>query len=111
MPAPSASRSPAVNGSRTIEQEYLNSTLKLLPSVKEENPHLKQSVGNAIFMFVEKTKGSELAPKITGMLIDLTIPEIQHFLANYNEFIKKVNEAAHMLDQMQQQMTPGEAKE
>lgn len=39
-----------------------------------------------------------MAPKITGMLIDLNLDEIQAYLQNYQEFKKKVSEAAILLD-------------
>lgn len=85
------------SGQDPTVQAFYNNTLKIVPSVKADNPHLKQSVGNAIFDFVTKLKGSALAPKITGMLIDLPLEETQHFLSNYAEFTKKVDEAARLL--------------
>lgn len=93
MPGQNATQDPTANS-------YYANTLKLVPSVKAENPHLKQQVGNAIFDFVTKLKGAQLAPKITGMLIDLPLEETQHYLSNYTEFIKKVEEAARLLNQM-----------
>lgn len=50
-----------------------------------------------------------MAPKITGMLIDLNIDEIQTYLTNYTEFVKKVGEAANLLNEMSKtpQVTPG----
>lgn len=33
-------------------QAYYQKTAKIVPSCKADNPHLKQSVGNAIFDFV-----------------------------------------------------------
>ena len=58
---------------------------------------------------MQTVKGRELAPKITGMLIDLNLDEIQAYLTNYNEFLKKVSEAASLLTEMSkaQQQTPG----
>jgi hypothetical protein len=82
------------------EQRFYMQTSKLVPSVKAENPHMKQQVGNAIFDFVSKIKGPDLAPKITGMLIDLNLEEIQAYLTNYREFLKKVTEAANLLTEM-----------
>ena len=78
-------------------QAYYQKTAKIVPSCKADNPHLKQSVGNAIFDFVTQLKGPELAPKITGMLIDLPLNETQSFLTNYGEFRQKVEEAATLL--------------
>jgi hypothetical protein len=76
---------------------FYQKTAKIVPSLKADNPHLKQSVGNAIFDFVTQLKGSELAPKITGMLIDLPLNETQTFMTNYGEFRQKVEEAATLL--------------
>jgi hypothetical protein len=75
---------------------YAN-TIKLVPSVVAANPHMKQQVGNAIFDFVTKLKGSQFAPKITGMLIDLPHEDIKGFLQNYAEFHKKVEAAGNLL--------------
>lgn len=58
---------------------------------------MKQQVGNAIFDFVQTLKGREQAPKITGMLIDLNLEEIQSYLTNYRVFQKKVEEASQLL--------------
>jgi len=63
------------SGQDPVVRNFYDATLKLVPSVKAENPHLKQQVGNAIFDFVTKLKGAALAPKITGMLIDLPLEE------------------------------------
>jgi len=85
-----------------------------VPSVKAENPHMKMQVGNAIFDFVQTLRGQNMAPKITGMLIDLNLDEIQAYLTNYREFQKKIGEAATLLDSMSkaaaQQQTPGGAQ-
>merc|ERR1712086_1234810 len=102
---------PAVGGQAPVQMPqtqdpaaaaFYAKTHKIVPSVKADNPHLKQHVGNAIFDFVTQLRGQSLAPKITGMLIDLPLEETQMYLMNYPEFVKKVNEAANLLTQMQQ---------
>lgn len=102
---------PAVGGQAPVQMPqtqdpaaaaFYAKTHKIVPSVKADNPHLKQHVGNAIFDFVTQLRGQALAPKITGMLIDLPLEETQMYLMNYPEFVKKVNEAANLLTQMQQ---------
>jgi len=86
---------------------FYNQTKNIVPSVKADNPHLKQHVGNIIFDYVTQLRGKDLAPKITGMLIDLPLQEIHLYLTNYNEFQKKVHEAANLLQsQMGQAPTP-----
>lgn len=86
------------------EQNFYAKCTKLVASVKPENQHMKQTVGNAIFDFVQQLTGQELAPKVTGMLIDLSHQEIQLYLQNYTEFQRKVNEAGGMLQGMQPKM-------
>ena len=70
---------------------------KLLPSVTEKNPYLKEQVGNLIFDFVCHIIGSEKAPKITGMLIELPVPQIKQYLQSYEALQMKVNEANTLL--------------
>jgi hypothetical protein len=40
-------------------------------------------LGNTIFEFVANLKGRDVAPKITGMLINLKINEIHTYLMSY----------------------------
>ena len=86
----------------TPGQRYVMATAKFIPAVTEKNPHMKEQVGQCIFDFIQMLVGPEKAPKITGMLIDLPLEETQMYLMNYPEFVKKVNEAANLLTQMQQ---------
>lgn len=84
----------------TIEQAFYEKSMKLVPSVRPENHYLKTSVGNVIFDFVCKAKGQAVAPKITGMLIDLPLDEIRIYLTNYTEFMRKVHQASDLLENM-----------
>ena len=65
----------------------------MLPAVQERNPNLKDQVGQIIYDYIEKMLGQERAPKITGMLIDLPIPEIQRYVTNFNLFAERVHQA------------------
>jgi hypothetical protein len=47
-----------------------------LPAVVDENPNYREQVGTVLYEFVGQLVGSEKAPKITGMLIDLPIAEV-----------------------------------
>ena len=51
-----------------------------------------------IYEFVEKIAGEDKAPKITGMLIDLSIEEIRGYLGDYGKLEEKVREAKSLLD-------------
>lgn len=63
------------------------------------NPNYRQQVGNCIYDFVLQQVGAEQAPKITGMLIDLPIDEIKNYMANFEMFTKKVEEARKLIMQ------------
>ena len=56
----------------TIDQLYLKACQSILTRVVVENPTYKELVGNTIYNFVLKNAG-HLAPKVTGMIIDLPI--------------------------------------
>ena len=55
------------------------------------NPGYKNTVGSTIFEFVTKIVGPNYAPKITGMLIDLPITDIQKYCTDYDLFVHRVN--------------------
>ena len=50
------------------------------------NPQYKQTVGGAIFEFVQNLVHG-YAPKVTGMLIDLPVAEIQKYMVNFDLFL------------------------
>ena len=58
---------------------------------------IKEAVGEAIYQFVEQITGEEDAPKVTGMLIDLPIQDLESLISNYANFSIKVNEGLHLL--------------
>lgn len=72
---------------------------KLLPSVSERNPYLKEQVGHLIYDFVQGIIGVEKAPKITGMLIELPVPQIKEYLTSFEALQVKVTEANNLLQQ------------
>ena len=73
-------------------------TSQILPAIVAENPNYKQQVGTVIYEFVNKLVG-EKAPKITGMLIDLPISDIQLIMQNYDLFKTRVAQASELLAQ------------
>lgn len=78
---------------------YVQQGYKLLPSVTDKNPYLKEQVGHLIYDFVQGIIGVEKAPKITGMLIELPVPQIKEYLSSYEALQIKVNEANNLLTQ------------
>ena len=89
----------APSGGQGSVQNYLVRTQKLLPAVDERNPHLKGQVGECIYDFIVEMIGAELAPKITGMLIDLPVNQIKQYLQSYDALSMKVHEARDHLTQ------------
>lgn len=67
----------------TPEQKYQFAAGKILPSVNEKNPYLKEQVGQTIFEFVGLMVPAERAPKITGMLIELPVDQIKGYLTSF----------------------------
>lgn len=79
VPQPLPMLSPAggvVPSSNPMSGNYYAATVPILSSVCEMNPVYKQTVGGAIYEFVQAIVGGQHAPKITGMLIDLPVNEI-----------------------------------
>ena len=78
---------------------YVQQGYKLLPSVTEKNPYIKEQVGHLIYDFVQGIIGVDKAPKITGMLIELPGPQIKEYLGSYEALQIKVTEANNLLNQ------------
>ncbi len=49
------------------------------------NPNYKQKVGSAIYELVQNLSSN--APKVTGMLIELPVPQIRTYLVNFDIFL------------------------
>lgn len=74
----------------------------MLPAIVPQNPNLKQFVGEFIYEYVEKFVGEDLAPKITGMLIDLPLDEIKGYLYDFFKLQQKIYEASQILKSIPQ---------
>ena len=82
----------------TIDQRYVMTTNVIQPAIIPENPNYKEQVGTVLYEFVAQLVGPR-APKITGMLIDLPINDIQLILQNYDLFKTRVGQASDLLAQ------------
>jgi hypothetical protein len=80
-----------------LPQQYAQKGIFLLPAVVKTNPNYKNQVGEFIFEYVERIAGEQKAPKITGMLIDLPIEEIQGYLQDFSKLEEKIREADALL--------------
>jgi RNA recognition motif-containing protein len=83
----------------SIQHRYMQAAMQLLPSVQERNPYVKEQVGHLIFDYVEQIQGKDKdkAPKITGMLIELPLPQIRQYMQSYEVLQARVEEANRLL--------------
>merc|ERR1712023_187652 len=94
---PQMPQAPMPQQQMTPAMEYLAKAQQILPAVQEKNPYLKEQVGHVIFEYVRNIIGSEKAPKITGMLIELPVPQIQQYMQSYEALQHRVHEANNLL--------------
>ena len=71
----------------------------MIPGIVVNNPNIKQFVGDFIYEYVEKFVGEELAPKITGMLVDLPLEKIKSYICDFYNLRQKIYEAREFLTQ------------
>lgn len=83
--------------SLTMDQKYMLTTSQILNAIVPENPAYKDQVGTVLYEYVNHLVGAK-APKITGMLIDLPINDIQLILQNYDLFKTRVSQANDLLN-------------
>ena len=62
------------------------------------NPHYKLTVSDAIIEFV-KSLVQGYAPKVTIMLTDLPVAEIQKYMVDFDLFLQRVSQATTLLEQ------------
>ena len=60
-----------------------------------------EKIGEEIYTYVQKMAGDENAPKITGMIIDLPMEELEKSVATWKEFEEKVREGMDLLKEDQ----------
>lgn len=90
-------------GQNPIVMQYMQTCPRLVPSITEKNPYLKEKVGEAIFPIIRSMVGTERAPKITGMLIELPVDQIKAYMSNFDNLHCKVKEASDLIDQSDKQ--------
>tara|TARA_B100000780_G_scaffold270750_1_gene230912 strand:+ start:559 stop:885 length:327 start_codon:yes stop_codon:yes gene_type:complete len=103
MPPQAPMGAPAMQASSPIAAQYLGVTSKLIPSITERNPYLKERVGEAIFPFIKNLVGNDRVPKITGMLIELPVEQIKQYMCSYENLCCKVKEADDLINQSESQ--------
>jgi hypothetical protein len=99
MSMPPVSTNMGTNPKDEVQVAYLAKTMPILPAILSENPNYQQHVGSCIFPYVQSVCGPDLAPKITGMLIDLPITEIHAFMKDYYVMVERIRQAKDLLEQ------------
>lgn len=69
----------------------------------------RELIGNAIYETVEKVIGTEAAPKITGMIIDLSDLDLIPAVSSLESLSAKVREAYNLLQQILRQQASSSA--
>ena len=98
MMPPQAPMPNAMQAQNPVAAQYLGVTSKLIPSITERNPYLKERVGEAIFPFIKNLVGNDRVPKITGMLIELPVEQIKQYMCSYENLCCKVKEADNLIN-------------
>ena len=95
---------------QSIDQRYLAECARILPSIVPENPTYRDNAGTVFYQYVIQAVGQQLAPKVTGMLIDLKIEEVRQMMTDFNLFSTRVNQANEVLKR-QQAASMGQAQQ
>ena len=61
----------------SLKQMFRSATNEVIQDIVPEDADYKLKSGTVLYDFVQKLVGDVKAPKITGMLIDLPVTEIQ----------------------------------
>ena len=67
-----------------MEQRYLLACQQIIYAVVPENPNYKEQVGTVIFDYIKSIAGPTMAPKVTGMLIDLPVDDIKLIMQDWS---------------------------
>ena len=80
------------------EEFYANLNTETIETVIMLYPIHHLTLGKAIFELVKELVGFSKAPKVTGMLLELDLEEIEKFMMDYDLFHRRVLQAAQLLE-------------
>ena len=83
---------------QAAKNQYQIVTVPKLGDVSENNPNYRKIVGSTIFAFVQDLVKAS-APRVTGLMIDLSVPEIKDYMQNYDIFVDRVLQVTKILSQ------------
>ena len=82
----------------SIDQRYLMSCQQIINAVVVENPNYKEQVGTVLFEYIQHIVGPAMAPKVTGMLIDLSIDDIRIIMQDWQLLNTRIQQASELLE-------------
>lgn len=80
------------------EEFYAKLNTETIETVIMLYPQHRLTLGKAIFELVKQMVGFSKAPKVTGMVLDLDLEEIEKFMTDYDLFHIRVIQAAQLLE-------------
>lgn len=81
---------------------YLQEYNKLINNPEYDNSEdedKKNKIGDLIYQYVEKIAGTENAPKITGMIIDLEMADLESSTSSLMQLNEKIKEGIELLQE------------
>ena len=101
MPPPQRAPMPPMN-QVSEDAIYSNQYNELVNSAEYQNSDeddKRNKFGDLIFPYVEKISNQESAPKITGMIIDLELPDLEQATNSLASLKEKINEGLELLEE------------
>jgi len=81
-------------------QGYINEVMRLFSDekfMKATETQKKHMVGSYIFPHVSQMVGDEISPKVTGMIIDLPLADLNYSVSTFETLQAKVRSAVQLL--------------
>lgn len=99
---------PQPNPANKESVDFFNAMQELFKSeeFKQAGPDLKvrrELIGNCIYETIERLIGEDAAPKVTGMIIDLSFPELIPTVSTLEALTVKAKDAFNLLQQLKAQ--------
>ena len=77
--------------------EFQNLQSKLTTAVDDDAK--KELIGDLIYNYIERLTNEDMAPKITGMILDLEEKDLQDAIKSLKSLTDKVNEGKKLLEE------------
>jgi hypothetical protein len=64
---------------------------------KSNDADKREKIGEIIYTYIANAAGEDNAPKITGMIIDLPLKDLEKSISNWTELQEKISEGQELL--------------